>query len=889
MGEAEQIYEDELDRSHLSGSVVDIEQLCDQNPSVANALRQLHLERTVSDIGKLPQAKPRRRAQRFRTLPHALGTELGSGGMGIVHRAVDEDLQRSVAVKIVRFASPEYEARFLREARVTAQLDHPAIPPVHEILETEDSRPCFSMQLIQGKVLKEVIPLAREARDGWSIDRVLGVLERVGEALAYAHSRGVVHRDVKPDNIMVGPFGETYVMDWGLARVGKKSDVTVQETSDPWPAPGPTELAGTPSYMPPEQALSPHDADERSDIYALGATLYHVLCGERPYHDVPDRMAVLRHSPPAPLAVERVGAMVTAQLGTRRVRQLIAIQERAMARVAADRYATVDALVQDLGAFRQLQPVSVGDSSTLLFWELAWRRSKVKIMLAAAAVAALLVGGVVAIISLNRAVDAERAKVNLVADTSSLAIDQGLWRQTIVACDAAIAGGHADEGGLRLRKLEAMIALNDAPGVMRELALVETLARTDPSLRGRVLLWQGDLGLASDKGTVTDTDLVRRALKAGLTGAHEQYALALTAATSPGAAIHLEAALALDPNFFRARELLAVIYVFLGRSDAARECLLLLRHSNPNDPGEATIRALLAAMEGNRSELDRSLLEIKKQADPPFAAAMTALLQFTYSIATKFREVNFTANDWTVLDVFPVVFQTTTLIQQLNASQSPEQSLEGRLLLPFPPTLKRLADLNPQTLTTLLVGKPASSVRVWKDIAARHPIAEFHLLAALGEFGQSYTTGYEEFVKAIEAPTCLGLRRGQVHAMAAACAFERSQREENPVWRERAVHHAREALTLEPLPTLQATVLSGVMLRSGELEGCWDWLRRIGEAGEPQRLYLEIRADAALQSKRYAEALRYADRAIQAGSKESDSIQGIREAALLGLKSMIPK
>src|SRR5262249_15892429 len=115
-------------------------------------------------------------------------------------------------------------ARFLEEAQVTGQLDHPGIVPVHEIGLDQNGRIYFTMRLVQGRDLRQIVELVHEGKDGWNQTRALGVILKVCEAMAYAHSKGVIHRDLKPANVMVGYFGEVYVMDWGLARVVGQAD-----------------------------------------------------------------------------------------------------------------------------------------------------------------------------------------------------------------------------------------------------------------------------------------------------------------------------------------------------------------------------------------------------------------------------------------------------------------------------------------------------------------------------------------------------------------------------------------------------------------------------------------------------------------------------------------
>ncbi len=214
--------------------------------------------------------------------------ELGRGGMGRVLEVRDPQLRRVVAAKVVKDSESLDEirlARFVAEAQVTSQLEHPGIVPVHEMGFAPDGQLYFTMKKVAGSSLREVIRALRKGergvRDRWTRHRLLTSFVQVCNAMAYAHSRGVLHRDLKPDNIMLGPFGEVLVMDWGVARlIGDETErtrdggidrVAVQQTMD-----GTT--IGTPGYMSPEQATGQlTDLDVRSDVWSLGAILYEML------------------------------------------------------------------------------------------------------------------------------------------------------------------------------------------------------------------------------------------------------------------------------------------------------------------------------------------------------------------------------------------------------------------------------------------------------------------------------------------------------------------------------------------------------------------------------------------------------------------------------------
>jgi len=217
---------------------------------------------------------------------YALEGEVARGGMGVIWRVRDCDLSRTLAMKVMTGGAGSSQqaadatkklglARFLEEAQVTAQLDHPGIVPVHEVGFDEQGRPFFTMKLVKGRDLNEIFKLAREEKEDWNLPRAVGVVVKACQALAYAHSKGVIHRDLKPANFMVGRFGEVFVMDWGLAKITGRKDLhdirpaNTQLTSASLHSPrrdaaestpdSPLitmdgSVVGTPAYMPPEQA-----------------------------------------------------------------------------------------------------------------------------------------------------------------------------------------------------------------------------------------------------------------------------------------------------------------------------------------------------------------------------------------------------------------------------------------------------------------------------------------------------------------------------------------------------------------------------------------------------------------------------------------------------------
>jgi len=299
---------------------------------------------------------------------YRLGPELARGGLGRIVEGWDEQLDREVAVKQLLRPTPGAEARFDREMLLTARLQHPNIVPVFDGGRLE-GRPYLAMRRVHGRSLGEALDQAGGLDDRM---RLLPHLIDVANAMAYAHGQRVVHRDLKPDNILVGDFGETVVIDWGLAK-DLDADIT-DEVAPPGlsldtPAGHRTpsmagrrsssqsltrvgSVMGTPRYMAPEQA-SGASVDARSDVYALGAMLYELLAGKPPYVDAEDVLTAVREGPPVDLVTLEPNAP----------RDLVAVVRRAMARAPQDRYDDAASYAAELSDFLEGRFVSAYDYS----------------------------------------------------------------------------------------------------------------------------------------------------------------------------------------------------------------------------------------------------------------------------------------------------------------------------------------------------------------------------------------------------------------------------------------------------------------------------------------------------------------------------------------------
>jgi serine/threonine protein kinase len=428
-------------------------------------------------------------AQRYMVLG-----EVARGGMGAVLHVWDEDLQRSLAMKVLltngkdaaagSAVGPNQEKlhRFLAEAQVTGQMDHHGIPPVHEIGIDLNGHVYFTMALIRGQDVGEIIDLARQKKEGWSLARALEVIVKVCETVAYAHSRGVIHRDLKPSNILIGRFGQVYVMDWGVAKVLGSRDArdlrlraagAGQPPTEQPPTKQPPErreepvtlqdtplmtmdgsILGTPSYMPPEQAhgniddLGPH-----SDVYSVGAMLYTLLTGQMPYVKAGAQLtprAVLlavRNGPPRP--VRDIDPTAPAEL--------VAICEKAMARSSAERYADMNDMAEDLRAYLENRVVSVYWTGTVA--ECAkWLARNKPLAIGAAAFLALAIGAWIDIALIHSRTDElSKAGLEIVkAHDEALVTAEEARHKTyaayIAAADASLRAN--DDAGAR-KHLEA--------------------------------------------------------------------------------------------------------------------------------------------------------------------------------------------------------------------------------------------------------------------------------------------------------------------------------------------------------------------------------------------------------------------------------------------------
>jgi len=414
----------------------DLDEACATHPQWAHQLRALYLAVSATngdastskiegpDSNFTHEFLERLRAHQPERDRYERGEELAHGAQGHVYRVFDKDFRRHLAMKVGippgdGTPDPSGEdsseasrslARLIEEAQVTGQLDHPGVVPIHDLGLDPEGQFFFTMHLVRGKTLGEVFAMVASGEDGWTLTRVLGSILKVCETMAFAHSRRVVHRDLKPANVMVGRFGELYVMDWGLARVlpsedegaGGAGDRGHSVVSQVWTdrndaaleSPGSPiasvdgDIVGTPTFMSPEQAEGVVEGIRpATDIYSVGAILYLLLSGQMPYEDRGSASPVVlwrRVVSGPPASLERLAPHAPPEL--------VAITQRAMERNIEDRYASMELMAEDLRAFLELRAVSAYRTGPVVEFN-KWVRRNRAVAVVAAALIVLSVAG----------------------------------------------------------------------------------------------------------------------------------------------------------------------------------------------------------------------------------------------------------------------------------------------------------------------------------------------------------------------------------------------------------------------------------------------------------------------------------------------------------------
>lgn len=437
-------------------------------------------------------------------LRFVVGKEIARGGMGVIFRGFDRELKREIAIKVSLSDHVLHTARFYREAQISAQLQHPGIVPVHELGRLSDGKPYIAMRLIKGQTLAALIE-DKDADSPHLDSRYLEVFGQICDTMAFAHSKNVVHRDLKPDNVMVGPFGEVQIMDWGLAKkTGSLLDdidpgpQTSSDASEDHPVdPAATrhgQILGTPAYMAPEQARG-EIATKRSDVFSLGGILFHLLTGRAPFDAASSTQAIAKSANSDLVRAFELLAQSEAD------RKLIVLAESCLAAEPDRRPEDAEQVSKlfrqySLGREQERQTLKLEEARVKERLIAQLKRSRQLTWFSVAMVAALVVSGVAGYLYITEK-SARVAKQNQIdtARRDSIVRSELLVRESIEKtnryrdlAEQATAGDRAQQWTLALKEIEKGVPfLSDSidANLEREFNTLASEIRRDTNKAGR--------------------------------------------------------------------------------------------------------------------------------------------------------------------------------------------------------------------------------------------------------------------------------------------------------------------------------------------------------------------------------------------------------------------
>ena len=554
---------------------------------------------TINQSPDQQQEAARRSGRRLGStdLPEIPGYEvlgvLGRGGMGAVYHARQLALNRDVALKVVlgaERAGPRTLVRFLAEAEAVAAVRHPHVVQVYEYGD-HGGLPYIALEYLAGGTL------ADRLRAAGRLDprAAAGLVEKLARGVAAAHDRQIVHRDVKPSNILFDPAGEPKVADFGLAKRAVGADLTTTGA-----------VMGTPAYMSPEQAGGRTKfVGPPADVWALGVILYECLVGARPFdgETTDDILEQVRTAAPR-RPRDRQPAVP---------RDLEVVCLKCLAKDPRDRYSTATELADDLRRFLDGRPVTarpVGTLARLAKWV---RRNPVPAAVASVALATTVTAVVFGFVAL----DSDRARLRAegrtateqakrlqehAAATVRIAVHKGNLRQAVGAYDDAEAGGLEITPEMRFDRLRALFGLSDNERLEREFAAVR-LDDLPEHLRGRFELWKATVLFGTDDAEAER--LVAAAVTRPLPLADREYAAGLLAATTPAAVEHFRAAVRHDVYHQPARSNACLFLLFLGRLDEAADLAEQSAELFPEHPDYPAVLAIVAGLRGDEARVVR--------------------------------------------------------------------------------------------------------------------------------------------------------------------------------------------------------------------------------------------------------------------------------------------
>jgi len=672
----------------------------DRSALIARAYTEANARNGEADEEEEQSSKSRKHIGPYRRL-----RLLGKGGYGEVYLAEQEWPRRKVALKLIRRdrISQETLDRFEEEAELLGGLQHPGIARLINAGRAlgQEGRPYIAMEYVEGETLKDLIARARSWKEGRPDKKTPGdsssrrssssssprtrkeffksvhLIEKAARALHVAHEKGVIHRDVKPANIVVNPAGDPVLLDFGLAR---DTSGQVSGRSAEGIAPG------TLSYMSPEQLSGTGDLDCRTDVWSLGVTLFEYLTGKLPFagttrHDRED--AILHRDPADPRRLNPSSAFPD---------DLAVVLEVALEKDLNRRYQTALDLAEDLRRVRNHEPIAARPVSTWVKFR-RWTQRYPGVAALLAVVGILLVGGLILIKIWTGQLRDEQAATSVALDELSkerarvsfsmgrLEANLGKWSTALPLYDKAISAGYPDPVEVGIYKIEALAGQQDSTGVARDLtALLEI---PDPGKhRAKLLLLKGDLLAGREEGKEDIEEALALAQdEGGLSEADRAYGRALLASTVTQALEQVRSALDLDPKHRFANELLGSLLVMTMDHQALRRFVPGFRALFPEDGMALTLEAFQTCLEGDLEtgrEKIRSLEDRFSRSDIAFLIDFTEFLETASKIDDLAEKITFEGSN-----------PLRKLIPLFLSGQGFRKSLRRRVLFHVPPAAIR--------------------------------------------------------------------------------------------------------------------------------------------------------------------------------------------------------
>jgi tetratricopeptide (TPR) repeat protein len=806
---------------------------------------------------------------------------IGRGGMGVVFRARDLSLDREVAVKLLLdgyAANSAAARRFVEEAQITGQLQHPGIPAVHQAGTTPDGRPFLAMKLVKGRTLDVLLKERPELTANRG--RFLAVFEHVCHAVGYAHAHDVIHRDLKPSNVMVGAFDEVQVMDWGLAKVVTKgaaplaqsatdadadltrTAITPRREEDHSTQAG--SLLGTPAFMSPEQAGGElPKIGPPADVFGLGAILCVILTGHPPYRGADGETLRLQ-------AIRGELADAFARLDACGAEpKLVALVRRCLGPLH-ERPGNAAEVAAAVARFRaeseeRARRAELERAAAAVRGAEQRKRRKVWIGLAAALLlgaAASVIFGVrahqaegnalrerdeketarsEAVANLDRATTAEAARRQELRKTAAaaaeLAAGRGRWDDAVRHYDTALELGGGDEVELRLGRFDCLMAVGQILPAIKELD--ELAARSDLERHaGPVLLRKAEAAMWR-KGGGDPRELAQQAIARGLPPADREYAEVFRAETAPEAIMHLQEVSRLDPFNSRGLDSLMMLLFLTGRKKEFREVVAQMRLSRPGSIDQLMGELLLRGLEGDRAGVEEWLKRLHRDGADEFLPMFRSLAE----VIVEAQDEQFFFSPRQPQKMASLVGEYSKMAQRLSQAMGDEDAANAKItdwhMFQLPmlramaelPQIKAASSAGPFGALALL-NQPEKMAELVGALARALPDGTFLMSHALFlERAGRLADAEAAFRRAAEAPSWANHRlAARLNLARVQWYLSRGQQTpsgERPAWREKALENLR---MIAPASALSPEVTSMMVLIAA---GCDDPVFGLGivEAG----------------------------------------------------------